>query len=154
MQRLMIRCKCPFREQPICYKSTEDKKCQRAQNCEWSVSRVTSRITLISTYMTRSSLPPPFLNVLSPLSFSPLAVQEFSVPSITLFERSGLWGKRVVLTDGSVNLQLAGGCSRVQSVLVEGGMWVHYSCCVVTGRNVKQRLSQVLLLVWVWQVHA
>ncbi|XP_054474144.1 beta/gamma crystallin domain-containing protein 1-like [Anoplopoma fimbria] len=51
---------------------------------------------------------------------------EFSLPSITLFERCGLWGKRVVLTDGSVNLQLAGGCSRVQSVLVEGGMWVLY----------------------------
>ncbi|XP_069370730.1 beta/gamma crystallin domain-containing protein 1-like isoform X2 [Paralichthys olivaceus] len=51
---------------------------------------------------------------------------EFSLPSITLFERCGLRGKRVVLTDGCVNLQLAGGCSRVQSVLVEGGMWILY----------------------------
>ncbi|XP_071323581.1 beta/gamma crystallin domain-containing protein 1-like isoform X2 [Trachinotus anak] len=51
---------------------------------------------------------------------------EFSLPSIALFERCGLRGKRVVLTDGSVNLQLAGGCSRVQSVIVEGGMWVLY----------------------------
>lgn len=67
------------------------------------------------------------LNVLSP------SLQEFSLPSITLFERCGLRGRRVILTDGSVNLQLAGGCSRVQSVLVEGGMWVHYNCGVLTG---------------------
>lgn len=51
-----------------------------------------------------------------------LLLQEFSLPSITLFERCGLRGKRVILTDGTVNLQLAGGCSRVQSVQVEGGM--------------------------------
>lgn len=44
------------------------------------------------------------------------------MPSITLFERSGLRGKKVILNNGTVNLQLAEGCSRVQSVLVEGGM--------------------------------
>lgn len=48
--------------------------------------------------------------------------QEFSLPSFTLFERCGLRGKRVVLTEGTVNLPLTGGCSRVQSVQVEGGM--------------------------------
>ncbi|CAJ1077034.1 beta/gamma crystallin domain-containing protein 1-like [Xyrichtys novacula] len=63
---------------------------------------------------------------------------EFSLPSITVFERCGLRGKRVVLTDGSVNLQLAGGCSRVQSVLVEGGMWVLYE-------EINYRGAQVLL---------
>ncbi|XP_061668765.1 beta/gamma crystallin domain-containing protein 1-like [Syngnathoides biaculeatus] len=51
---------------------------------------------------------------------------EFSQPSIVLFERCGLRGKRVVLTDGCVNLQLAEGCARVQSVLAEGGMWILY----------------------------
>ncbi|KAK5879953.1 hypothetical protein CesoFtcFv8_023026 [Champsocephalus esox] len=63
---------------------------------------------------------------------------EFSLPSITLFERSGLRGKRVVLTEASVNLQLAGGCSRVQSVLVEGGMWILYE-------GINYRGSQILL---------
>ncbi|KAM9339246.1 uncharacterized protein ABDE67_016906 [Symphorus nematophorus] len=63
---------------------------------------------------------------------------EFSLPSITLFERCGLRGKRVILTDGSVNLQLAGGCSRVQSVLVEGGMWVLYE-------EINYRGAQILL---------
>ncbi|XP_035535050.1 beta/gamma crystallin domain-containing protein 1-like [Morone saxatilis] len=63
---------------------------------------------------------------------------EFSLPSITLFERCGLRGKRVILTDGSVNLQLAGGCSRVQSVLVEGGIWVLY-------KEINYRGAQILL---------
>ncbi|KAL6095877.1 crybg1 [Pungitius sinensis] len=63
---------------------------------------------------------------------------EFSLPSITLFERCGLWGKRVVLTEGSVNLHLVGGCSRVQSVLVEGGMWVLYE-------GINYRGPQILL---------
>ncbi|XP_041716907.1 beta/gamma crystallin domain-containing protein 1 isoform X2 [Coregonus clupeaformis] len=63
---------------------------------------------------------------------------EFSLPSVTLFERSGLRGKRVVLSAGSINLQLAGGCSRVQSVLVEGGMWMLYE-------GINYRGAQILL---------
>nr|XP_046228507.1 beta/gamma crystallin domain-containing protein 1-like isoform X2 [Scatophagus argus] len=63
---------------------------------------------------------------------------EFSLPSITLFERCGLRGKRVIVTDATVNLQLAGACSRVQSVLVEGGIWVLYE-------GINYRGSQILL---------
>ncbi|XP_056436675.1 beta/gamma crystallin domain-containing protein 1-like isoform X2 [Gadus chalcogrammus] len=63
---------------------------------------------------------------------------EFSLPSVTLFERAGLRGKRAMLTAGSVNLQLAGAFSRVQSVLVEGGMWVLY-------KEISYRGDQILL---------
>ncbi|XP_020570370.1 beta/gamma crystallin domain-containing protein 1 isoform X1 [Oryzias latipes] len=63
---------------------------------------------------------------------------EFSLPSITLFERCGLRGKRVLLTDGTVNLLLAGGSTRVQSVLVEGGMWIVYE-------EINYRGAQILL---------
>ncbi|XP_061609003.1 beta/gamma crystallin domain-containing protein 1-like isoform X1 [Phyllopteryx taeniolatus] len=63
---------------------------------------------------------------------------EFSQPSIVLFERCGLRGKRVVLTDGCVNLQLAEGCARVQSVLAEGGMWILYE-------GINYRGAQILI---------
>uniref|UniRef100_A0A3Q1ISK4 Beta/gamma crystallin 'Greek key' domain-containing protein n=1 Tax=Anabas testudineus TaxID=64144 RepID=A0A3Q1ISK4_ANATE len=69
---------------------------------------------------------------------------EFSLPSITLFERCGLRGKRVVLTDGSVNLQLAGGCSRVQSVLVEGAMWILYERINYQGTQILLKPGEIL----------
>uniref|UniRef100_A0A668UYI1 Beta/gamma crystallin 'Greek key' domain-containing protein n=1 Tax=Oreochromis aureus TaxID=47969 RepID=A0A668UYI1_OREAU len=78
-------------------------------------------------------------------SSSILSLQtEFSLPSITLFERCGLRGKRVVLTDGSVNLQLAGGCGRVQSVLVEGGLWVLYEGINYRGAQILLKPGEVL----------
>ncbi|XP_062292932.1 beta/gamma crystallin domain-containing protein 1-like [Scomber scombrus] len=69
---------------------------------------------------------------------------EFSLPSITLFERCGLRGKRVVLRDGSVNLQLAGGCGRVQSVLVEGGIWILYEGINYRGAQMMLKPGEVL----------
>ncbi|XP_051544355.1 beta/gamma crystallin domain-containing protein 1 [Myxocyprinus asiaticus] len=51
---------------------------------------------------------------------------EFSLPSIGLFERSGLRGRRTLLKSSSVNLQFTDSCTRVSSILVEGGMWVLY----------------------------
>ncbi|KAG5276669.1 hypothetical protein AALO_G00108350 [Alosa alosa] len=63
---------------------------------------------------------------------------EFSLPSIILCERADLRGRRVVLTAASINLQLTGGCSRTQSVMVQGGMWVLYE-------GVNFRGAQVLL---------
>ncbi|XP_041832601.1 beta/gamma crystallin domain-containing protein 1-like isoform X2 [Melanotaenia boesemani] len=69
---------------------------------------------------------------------------EFSLPSITLFERCDLRGKRVLLTDGSVNLQLAGGCGRVQSVLVEGGMWILYEGINYRGAQILLKPGEVL----------
>ncbi|XP_029486804.2 beta/gamma crystallin domain-containing protein 1-like isoform X1 [Oncorhynchus nerka] len=69
---------------------------------------------------------------------------EFSLPSVTLFERSSLRGKRVVLTESSVNLQLAGGCSLVQSVLVEGGMWVLYEGINYRGAQILLKPGEVL----------
>uniref|UniRef100_A0A8C6U3R5 Beta/gamma crystallin 'Greek key' domain-containing protein n=1 Tax=Neogobius melanostomus TaxID=47308 RepID=A0A8C6U3R5_9GOBI len=68
---------------------------------------------------------------------------EFSVPSIILFERSGLKGKRVVLSGGVVNLQMSGGGGRVQSVLVEGGMWVLYEEINFRGAQVLLRPGEV-----------
>ncbi|XP_050963753.1 beta/gamma crystallin domain-containing protein 1 isoform X4 [Labeo rohita] len=61
----------------------------------------------------------------SVLSLQPTGF-ELSVPSVVLFERSGLRGRRTVLTTSSVNLQMTHSCSRVSSVLVLGGMWVLY----------------------------
>ncbi|KAA0720859.1 Beta/gamma crystallin domain-containing protein 1 [Triplophysa tibetana] len=61
----------------------------------------------------------------SVLSLQPIG-HEFSLPSIVLFERSGFRGRRLVLKSSSVNLQLTESCTRVSSILVEGGIWVLY----------------------------
>ncbi|CAM4561169.1 unnamed protein product [Leuciscus chuanchicus] len=68
----------------------------------------------------------------SVLSVKPTG-HEFSLPSVVLFERSGLRGRRTVLKSSSVNLQLTESCTRVSSILVEGGMWVLYEACNFRG---------------------
>lgn len=59
------------------------------------------------------------------LSLQPVG-HEFSLPSIVLFERSGFRGRRTLLKSSTVNLQLTESCTRVSSILVEGGIWVLY----------------------------
>ncbi|XP_048841082.1 beta/gamma crystallin domain-containing protein 1-like [Brienomyrus brachyistius] len=68
---------------------------------------------------------------------------EFSVPSITLFTKPGFRGRKVLLNYGTVNLQMNGCDTWVQSVLVGGGLWVLYEGISFRGRQLLLRPGEV-----------
>ncbi|XP_056623233.1 beta/gamma crystallin domain-containing protein 1 isoform X2 [Triplophysa dalaica] len=68
---------------------------------------------------------------------------EFSVPSITLFCKSNFRGRKIIFTDGSLNMSLAGFDGRVSSLLVNGGIWVLYEYSNFRGRQVLLHPSEV-----------
>nr|XP_055027357.1 titin isoform X2 [Misgurnus anguillicaudatus] len=61
---------------------------------------------------------------------------EFSMPSVTLHCKSNFRGRKIILTDGALNLSQVGMNGRVNSLLINGGIWVLYEYSNFRGRQV------------------